>query len=180
MKMEPIVSSETSSIRTQTPGNYPKRNNLHLEHGESLRTRSTRCYWMLYCTYNLLNMFRALICPSSGARDYTCRHCRIWCVMPWLLVVSGQEQGSRLCGNNTSIVSSSWWWAYKWPKYIEQIISAITSSWFSSVRREQRVPFRTREGHTAATFTHIQWEAQTFPQLLSHKHPVGHGCQIDV
>jgi len=33
------VSSETSAIRTQTPGNYPKRNNLHLEHGESLRTR---------------------------------------------------------------------------------------------------------------------------------------------
>ena len=38
MKMEQIVSSETSAIRTQTPGNYPKRNNLHLEHGESLRT----------------------------------------------------------------------------------------------------------------------------------------------
>ena len=36
--MEPIVSSETSAIRTQTLGNYPKRNNLHLEHGESLRT----------------------------------------------------------------------------------------------------------------------------------------------
>jgi len=28
--MEPIVSSETSAIRTQTPGNYPKRNKLHL------------------------------------------------------------------------------------------------------------------------------------------------------
>jgi len=41
MKMEPIVSSETSAIRTQTPGNYPKRNNLHLEHGESLRTTFT-------------------------------------------------------------------------------------------------------------------------------------------
>ena len=40
MKMEPIVSSETSAIRTQTPGNYSKRNKLHLEHGESLRTRS--------------------------------------------------------------------------------------------------------------------------------------------
>ena len=38
IKMEQIVSSETSAIRTQTPGNYPKRNNLHLEHGESLRT----------------------------------------------------------------------------------------------------------------------------------------------
>jgi len=29
MKMEPTVSSETSEIRTQTPGNYPKRNKLH-------------------------------------------------------------------------------------------------------------------------------------------------------
>jgi len=29
MKMEPIVSSETSAIKTQTPGNYPKRNKLH-------------------------------------------------------------------------------------------------------------------------------------------------------
>jgi len=40
MKMEPIVSSETSAIRTQTPGNYSKRNKLHLEHGESLKTRT--------------------------------------------------------------------------------------------------------------------------------------------
>ena len=30
MKMESIVSSETSAIRTQTPGNYPKRNKLQL------------------------------------------------------------------------------------------------------------------------------------------------------
>jgi len=45
MKMEPIVSSETSAIRTQTPGNYPKRNNLHLEHGESLRTRMLQTVW---------------------------------------------------------------------------------------------------------------------------------------
>ena len=30
MKMEPIVSSETSAIRTQKPGNYPKRNKLQL------------------------------------------------------------------------------------------------------------------------------------------------------
>ena len=40
MKMEPIVSSETSAIRTQTPGNYPKRNKLRLEHGESLKTKT--------------------------------------------------------------------------------------------------------------------------------------------
>ena len=39
-------------------------------------------------------------------------------------------------GNNTSIVSSSWWWAYKCPKHVELITSAINhsvaSSWFSS------------------------------------------------
>ena len=39
MKMEPIRSSETSAIKTQTPGNYPKRNILQLKHGESLKTR---------------------------------------------------------------------------------------------------------------------------------------------
>jgi len=43
-----------------------------------------------------------------------------------------------ICGNNTSIVSSSWWWAYKCPKHVEQIVSAIkhsaASSWFSSLR----------------------------------------------
>jgi len=48
MKMEPIVSSETSAIRTQTPGNYPKRNKLHLEHGESLKTRML---YLIMCNY---------------------------------------------------------------------------------------------------------------------------------
>ena len=50
MNMEPIVSSETSAIRTQTPGNYPKRNKLHLEHGESLKTRLIYiCVCMFVC-----------------------------------------------------------------------------------------------------------------------------------
>jgi len=39
-----------------------------------------------------------------------------------------------ICSNNRSIVWSSWWWAYKCPKQVEQIISAINhsvaSSWF--------------------------------------------------
>ena len=30
MKMEPIEGSETSAIRTKTPGNYPKENILHI------------------------------------------------------------------------------------------------------------------------------------------------------
>ena len=27
---------------------------------------------MVYCNYDMLNMFRALLCPSSGAIDYKC------------------------------------------------------------------------------------------------------------
>jgi len=38
MKMEQTVGSETSAIRTQTQGNYPKRNTLHLKHGKNLKT----------------------------------------------------------------------------------------------------------------------------------------------
>jgi hypothetical protein len=34
--------------------------------------KPTRCHWMLYCTNDTLNMFRALLCPSPGARDYMC------------------------------------------------------------------------------------------------------------
>jgi len=40
MKMELIDGSETSAIRTQTPGNYPKESILHTEHGESLKSRT--------------------------------------------------------------------------------------------------------------------------------------------
>ena len=43
-----------------------------------------------------------------------------------------------ICGNNTSIVSSCWWWAYECSKHVEKIISAIkhsvASNWFSSLR----------------------------------------------
>jgi len=37
MKIEPIEGSETSAIRTKTPGNYPKEKILRIEHGESLK-----------------------------------------------------------------------------------------------------------------------------------------------
>ena len=43
-----------------------------------------------------------------------------------------------ICDNNTSIVSSFWWWTYKCPKHVEQVISeinhSVASSWFSSLR----------------------------------------------
>jgi len=44
MKMELIEGSETSAIITQKPGNYPKENILHIEHGESLKSRIVLCF----------------------------------------------------------------------------------------------------------------------------------------
>ena len=38
---------------------------------------------MVYYTCNLLNMFRSLTCPSSGARDYTC------------VIASGKREAAR-------------------------------------------------------------------------------------
>jgi len=47
MKIGLTVSSETSAVRTQRLGNYPKRNKLHLEHGESLKTSKIKCYMQM-------------------------------------------------------------------------------------------------------------------------------------
>jgi len=44
---------------------------LDLPHRDNWRIKkSTRCHLLFYCTSYRFNMFRALLCPSSGARDY--------------------------------------------------------------------------------------------------------------
>ena len=42
------------------------RASLHMHREE----KPTGCQCMLYCVYDTLDMFRALLCPSSGALDY--------------------------------------------------------------------------------------------------------------
>jgi hypothetical protein len=51
---------------------------------------------MIYCSCELLYMFRALICPSSGA-PRLCLDYDIRCVVLKLLVVGRHVQFSRLC-----------------------------------------------------------------------------------
>ena len=60
MKMEPIVCSETSAIKSQTPGNYPKRNKLHLSlrfpyqlHTDPSTPRSSKRFLSLMFPYQL-------------------------------------------------------------------------------------------------------------------------------
>ena len=61
------------------------RPSLHMPREE----KPTRCHWMVYCTYNILNMFRALLWPSSGDRDYMCviTVYSVRCLGCWLLEV---------------------------------------------------------------------------------------------
>ena len=49
---------------------------------------------MVYCTYNMLNMFRALLCPSSGARDYMCVviACGVQCLVTGCRVSGAGQQ----------------------------------------------------------------------------------------
>jgi transposase len=61
--------------------------------GEETHLDATHCF---IATFAQINMFRALLCPSSGAHDYTASY-NIWSKTPWLLVVGGQVQGGWLC-----------------------------------------------------------------------------------
>jgi hypothetical protein len=54
--------------------------------------KPTRCYTMVYWTYDSPNMFRALLCPSSGAWDYTHDH-SMWHIT---LVIAGHWAGAWL------------------------------------------------------------------------------------
>jgi hypothetical protein len=62
-------------------------------HGEK---KQTRYYTMVYQTYNPLTMFRALLCPSSGARDYTDGY-GMWHETLCLWLVVGLGWNCRLC-----------------------------------------------------------------------------------
>ena len=72
-----VTTNETSVEKPTSKGCYNQtlRSTLSLKCHQSLKwftkLKSTRCYLLFYCTSYRLNMFRALLCPSSGARDYT-------------------------------------------------------------------------------------------------------------
>jgi hypothetical protein len=92
---------------------------------------------MIYCSYELLYMFRALIYPSSGTWVYTSSNVR-WVVLKDASALHLPADHQHLWHHSphirTGIVSSSWWWAYECPKHVEQLIRIInhqvTSSWF--------------------------------------------------
>ena len=59
-----ILSSTCSTLLSVTMGG--QQNNMRWLKNK----KPTRCHLLFYCASYRLNMFRALLCPSSGARDY--------------------------------------------------------------------------------------------------------------
>ena len=66
---------------------------LHMRREEN----PTRCHRMLYCIYDTLNMFRALLCPSSGALDnmYAIAVYGVQCLVAGCRGSGAGEQGVR-------------------------------------------------------------------------------------
>jgi len=54
---------------------------------------------MLYYTYDKLNMFRALLCPSSGAQDYSADYHMgrpvYWVAVGWKLGAGSQPTATQ-------------------------------------------------------------------------------------
>jgi len=57
--------------------------------------KPARCHWVVYWTYNILEMFRELLCPSSGAGDYMCviTAYGVRCLVCWLSGVRCRAAG---------------------------------------------------------------------------------------
>ena len=69
------------------------RASLHMRREEKL----TRCHWMVYCTYNTLNMFRALLLPIiRRSKLYVCYY-SLRCAVLGCWLSGGQVQDSRFC-----------------------------------------------------------------------------------
>jgi len=67
--------------------------------------KPTGCHLLFYCISYRLNMFQALLCPSSGARDYDVDY-HIGHIVLGLLYVGGYVQlglnGVRVAGSSTT------------------------------------------------------------------------------
>jgi len=97
----------------------------HVDKLKSLKNkRPTWCHLLFYFTSYVLNMFRTLIHPSSGACDYSVElphwsYC-FWFDVCWNFGVVRLEwypycwlqPATRIPLQPNRIVASSWWWIY--------------------------------------------------------------------
>ena len=74
MKMERIVSSETSALKAQTPGDYPK---------DTIRHSTTAKVWNQEKRYSfnvILQNSKTLYHTKISSTNFSCLHCRRICI----------------------------------------------------------------------------------------------------
>ena len=139
----------------------------------------TRCnrgfYWRSYC---LLNMFRASLCPSSGAQEYY-TVVAVCCILCCGFQVAGLVWSWGLCvrfAGCCSILQTGH--ITRWPKHVEQAIrsaikNSVASSWHFISTYQMRVLI------SCTTFVwkifclrKIQWNAIIYIRGPSRKVPV--------
>jgi len=69
--------------------------------------KQTRCHWTCVLHLQYARHISGTSMPIiRSSRPYVCYY-RLWCAMPWFLVVRGQMQGSRLCVRDEGCCSSN-------------------------------------------------------------------------
>ena len=133
-------------------------------------------YFLVYL-YQLLHMFRATVCPSSGELTVSIRHwyfslCMGGCLVCWLgwdCAVSSQPADQTATHTEWKIPVSyryskfSWWWTHSCPKHVEKYeINILRSSvhlvvfiWKRSVYlwTEHCLKFRITDRHATTSAT---------------------------
>jgi len=120
---------------------------LCLENFYSGNKMPTRCNRGFYCrSYCLLNMFRAPLCPSSGAQEYytvvaacgisCCKNVKI-CKLGGICVLSIKCRVLSRFVIRCAECRGGRWWAQWCPKHVEQAIrsaikTSVASSWHST------------------------------------------------
>ena len=76
-------------------------------------------HYFLVNLFQLLYIFRATICPSSGELTVV-RHWYFFTLYGWLSVLHSQPY--RVKNTSVAIYSNfSWWWAHSCPKHVEKL-----------------------------------------------------------
>jgi len=135
-----------SAIRTQTPGNYPKRNKLHLEHGKSLKTRISSAAYIFQRSFAIHAVFififdvlgcpvqstsRMSVQPFSNSQDHSLMCCTLIIQSsytstncPWLSIGGNLFHTS----NWITLQNDSWYQAFNVIDTTYQLISWLTES----------------------------------------------------
>ena len=127
MNMELTESSETSALKAQTPGDYPKSTIRHSTHCESLKSRLTRCYLLWH---SVITAFVKMTCPTKFLSKYhtivsilpllTAKYLFLRNNRSFIIVNAITERKTYVSAYDTLFSSTPPYGEYRWVEFIEK------------------------------------------------------------